>query len=294
MTTENSTTEAPAATLPESQHLGPPNNLTFMGNRIFPIPLDEFTLDGLDPALHEYVDWEGYLGPVFDHPLYRDVHMIMTAALPEQEGWPDKSVIIPAGLARINLIVAYKQKLADEFRAAKKWAAFVFTYHRPYRVDALLEAVNECGASKLWPLVGDVWCDSESNMRSAYDWNEIWARAYDSKGNFRKCFSKVMGAADRRVYDALPTMITAYRGCYDENDTMAYSWTLDKAKAEWFARRKRFNGSPVVAKIEVHKSFALAYFGGREGSEIVLDYEQGLDCNEIEISEMEPKLQEAA
>jgi len=265
-----------------------------VGTQIFPVPLEEFTLDGLDPSLHEFVNWDGHFGPVFDHPLYRDTHLRITAAMPEREGWPDKTKIVPAGLKQINEIIEFQSNLLKEFENARRWQHYVFTYHRPYRVDALLRVVERVGASKLWPLVGYVWHDSESNMQSADEWNEIWSRAYDRHGDFRKCFRKVMGAADRRIYDGLPTMITAYRGCFDENDTMAYSWTLNRETAEWFARRKRFHGAPVVAKVKVHKSFVLAYFGSRNESELVLDYTQGLDYYDMTFTELEPEMREAA
>ena len=98
-----------------------------------------------------------------------------------------------------------------------------------------------------------------------------------------------MSAKDRRTYEALPEFINAYRGCFDADDVMAYSWTLDRGKAEWFARRKRMMGTPVVAKVNVHKSFVLAYFSDRNESEVVLDYNAGLyDCD-IGILELREK-----
>ncbi|MGK9053117.1 hypothetical protein [Neorhizobium petrolearium] len=258
---------------------------------IHSLPLSKFNLEGLDPTLRSFVDWNGRHGPVFDHPLYRDTAMTLTAAMPAD--WPEGSNS-PAGLARINEVVAHKKALADGFRRARKWEAYVFTHHRPYRVDALLEAVREVGASRLWPLVGHVWRDSESNMQSEDEWAEIWSHAYDRHGRFRKCHKRVMSAKDQRTFEAFPEILTVYRGCFSEDDVIAYSWTLDREKAEWFARRKRWNGSPVVAKVEVHKSAALAYFSDRNESEVVLDCSAGLcDCD-FEITEFEPEMQEAA
>lgn len=253
------------------------------------LPASEFNLVGLNPTLHDYVDWNGRHGPVFDHPLYRDVSMCLTAAMPAN--WPEGA---PAGLARINDIIAQKRALAEEFEQSRNWAAYVYTHHRPYRVDALLYAVRKVGASRLWPLIGDVWRDSESNMQSVEEWEEIWSHAYARNGKFRKCHKFVMRAKDRRAFEALPETLTLYRGCFSPDDVDAYSWTLDIDKAEWFARRKCWNGSPTVAKVEVHKSFALAYFSDRNEAEVVLDRASGLCDHDFEFIELPVEMKDAA
>jgi hypothetical protein len=132
-----------------------------------------------------------------------------------------------------------------------------------------LQVIKRVGASKVWPLVGHVWRDSESIAQSADEWEEVWSHAYDRDGNFRKGHRRVMSAPDRRVYDALPKFVTIYRGCESEDYVCGYSWTLDRERAEWFARR--FSSGGVVAKAEVHKSVILAYFSERNESEIVVD-----------------------
>lgn len=236
---------------------------------IHAVPSNEFTLAGLPPDLHEFVDWDGPLGPMFDHPLHREINMRMTAALPERR-YDD--VVIPAGLASIGFVIDEKTKERDGAAFCGDWRSYVFVHHRPYRVEALLHVIRRVGASRIWPLVGDVWTDSESNMASADEWADIWSHAYDHKqGGFRKCFKRVMGAADRRAYEALPEVVTCYRGCRAEHHVYGYSWTLDREKAVWFARRHSRSGSGIVAKVEVHKSVVLAYFGSRKEAEVVLD-----------------------
>lgn len=264
----NTTTQTPVATA--SDH------------KVHSVSLSDFTLEGLAPELHKFVCWNGHFGPSFDHPLYRDVTMLSTAAAPAGFFHPD----CPGGLSRINEIVAAQQRAVEDFERKQKWGAYVFSHHRPYRVDALLSVIQRVGISRLWRLVSDVWIDSESTMQSADEWAEIWMRAYDKHGNLRKCFKKVMGAKDLRVYETLPDIVTAYRGCFDEYDSMAYSWTLDREVAEWFAKRKRWKGNPIVAKVEVPKSFVLAYFDGRREAEVVLDYNAGLDGYDFEITEL--------
>ena len=51
-----------------------------------------------------------------------------------------------------------------------------------------------------------------------------------------------------------------------------WSWTTDPDKAEWFARRFAVRGKECfVAEGTVSKQYVIAYFTGRNESEIVVD-----------------------
>ncbi|OQM74703.1 hypothetical protein BFN67_03440 [Pseudaminobacter manganicus] len=100
-----------------------------------------------------------------------------------------------------------------------------------------------------------------------------------------------MSAADRRAYDALPEVLTIYRGCESEDHIGGYSWSLDRDRAEWFARRFGVDG--VIGKLEIQKLDALACFGERNEAEIVVDAVY-LDDDAIEIESVMPKTREAA
>lgn len=244
------------------------------------LPLSKFHLPGLDHDLHKFVDWDGPFGPMLDHPLLRVVSL-------------EAEYKFSAGLAELNKQLAEMTALMESYKRTRKWSQFVFIFHRPYRVDALLYAVREAGASRLWPLIGDVWRDSESNMQSFYEWNEIWSHAYNDRGGFKKCHKRVMSAEDRRTFERLPEMITIYRGCSNVDQVEAYSWTTDETMAHWFAHRKCRTNEPVVAKMVVHKSFALAYFSDRQESEIVLDFTEAMDEFEFELIKVEPEKEAA-
>lgn len=114
----------------------------------------------------------------------------------------------------------------------------------------------------------------------------LWSHAYDNEGRFKPGFNRIMSAKERRFYKAMPETITVYRGCFDASDTMAYSWTLDRKMAEWFARRRRSQGHPVIAKMDVPKSVVLAYFSEMNESEVVIDYILGGEDFGIEIIEV--------
>jgi hypothetical protein len=256
---------------------------------VIPVDRASFPINDLDEELRAYVV-DGAFGLSFDHPLYRDIHILFTANMPAEQ-YSDLSWA-PAGLARINEIIRRKKKELSDAEAKGDWGSYVFIHHRPYRVDALLNVIRRRGASRLWPLVRHVWTNSESNMQSWFEWSEIWSHAYTRNGNFRRCFRNFMRPVDRRTYDNLPEVITAYRGCADEDEVEGYSWTLDRGRAEWFARRATHRGPGIVATVNVHKSVALAYLSDRQESEIILDIEYLHE--DIQVESLGSEQQEAA
>lgn len=225
---------------------------------------------------------------MFDHPLHRDIsfgHTMLRPEMPMGDG-----TVFPAGPAFTNLVVQEKAEFALESWSTRKWGAYIFTHHRPYRVDALLRVINEVGVSKVWPLVGDVWIDSESIHASSEEWEEIWSLAYAPDGTFRRSFRKVMAMADQRAFAALPETIVAYRGCACQEGIYSFSWTLSYETASWFARRfARGNASPVVAKIRIPKSVVLAHFNTRNEAEIVLNPDSLIEEDIEEIISIEGK-----
>jgi hypothetical protein len=123
-----------------------------------------------------------------------------------------------------------------------------------------------------------VWTDAEnvSNDGDAISlWQDIWQQvSWTRQGRARKRRFHVMEPAERELFDALPDRLTVYRGYSIAGNEHGYSWTLDRNKAEWFARR--YAGSSeadgvFVASVEVNKNEVLAYFTGRNEAEIVLD-----------------------
>ena len=83
------------------------------GIPIHPVPLEDLTLDGLHPELHEYVVWDGPFGPMFDHPLVRDMFLQFTAGRPEFRPFGNDGVVIPAGLEAINDAVEQSRKCRE-------------------------------------------------------------------------------------------------------------------------------------------------------------------------------------
>jgi len=97
-----------------------------------------------------------------------------------------------------------------------------------------------------------------------------------------------MSIKDRDTYHALPDTVTIYRGCRSKTEIQAYSWTVDREKALWFARRCQVNSGAVVASVAIPKVCLLAYFSDRDESEVILDYLHcDLHLHDLEIQEVE-------
>ncbi|MBR3791739.1 MAG: hypothetical protein IKK18_03470, partial [Clostridia bacterium] len=68
-----------------------------------------------------------------------------------------------------------------------------------------------------------------------------------------------------------PDVITVYRGVtsYNNKKIKVLSWTIDPEVAKWFANRYQQQGQVYTATIS--KKHILAYFGGRNEAEVIVD-----------------------
>jgi hypothetical protein len=81
-----------------------------------------------------------------------------------------------------------------------------------------------------------------------------------------------MEPQQRAFYDALPKVVTVFRGCSEER-IQGVSWTTDAAVARGFARGHRGISppKPVVARARIPKSGIFTVLVDREEAEIVLN-----------------------
>lgn len=193
--------------------------------------------EALDSELQLWVE-PGPLGNFLNHPLVQDM---MVDAMP--------------GLA--NMRLRDKRKRLNAAVARDDWNSYVFLHERPYRFQALEEALSEYDIQEPDKLATSVWIDSE-NIHQNYDgWNEVLST-----------HGLAMEPEEQAVLDALPEAVTIYRGCTKEGEN-GYSWTLDKTKAEWFAKRFSRSGAQLL-EAQVSKDSIVAYLGRRGESEIVV------------------------
>ena len=77
-----------------------------------------------------------------------------------------------------------------------------------------------------------------------------------------------MNEADRQALQNLPDKITVYRGYVPRQNKNGLSYSLDRSKAEWFAKRFADNGKVIVKKVEKTDIFAL--LTDRNEDEVIL------------------------
>lgn len=112
-----------------------------------------------------------------------------------------------------------------------------------------------------WNLLGVLWkAHGETHRQSE------WLPFFQSS---RAKSRKVMAKSERKVFDRLPSVVTAYRAINEDAETQkAISWTLSEEIA---TRLFSQNGKRKVAKRQFAKSEVFAYFNRRHEQEIIVN-----------------------
>lgn len=224
------------------------------------------TQEDLDPMLAMYLDHDGPFGPSIKHPLVFSI------------------VHTPAMNAFVNAQFKAKKEALTRAKSKGDWNTCVWLHERPYRLDAFLDISRHLDGPQYWELLGSVWSDTENAWQNIEAWRE--ALTADAEGR------EMMSDEDVRcVFDLPPEKgglaptTRIYRGYRFDGALQGYSWTLDKARAKWFARRLRQDDhpSPKVASGFVAREHVIAYITGRDEQEIVTLPEH---VTEIEIEEV--------
>jgi hypothetical protein len=171
----------------------------------------------------------------------------------------------------------YLAKVRDANRAFRKgnWTSYVFIHEKPYRLPALLEAI-EWGLTgkEYWELVGQVWVNSENIHQYAREWRDVWSAEDLDRG-------AIMDEEEQKTFAALPDIVTVYRGTLYPKARIKLSWTLDQERAEWFARRFYRNGHVLMG--EVRKEDIKACFSGE--AEVVALRVRVVGTREVKLNE---------
>lgn len=157
-----------------------------------------------------------------------------------------------------------KKEKAQQFLAEKNWERYVFLHERPYRVPALREAIClglKTASPEFWELVSQIWIDTENVHQEYRTWLNIW----QMPGSYT-----VMDDGERKALAALPDAVEIWRGVKCREAAQGLSWTTDKEKAEWFARRwLQSTEQPFLVSGFVARTDIKAYLLGRGESEVV-------------------------
>ncbi len=162
-------------------------------------------------------------------------------------------------------VIAHKTEMARVYLAQKDWISYVFNYERPYRLNALLEIEQFASMKERADLVRHVWMDSEWPSTNLSFWVSLFKVSEPLL---------MMNKLEQKTLNRLPNMIDIYRGV-GVNDGKplrtkkhGLSWTLDKDKATWFA--KRFGLEPYVFHANIDKRLVRALFLTRGEREVII------------------------
>lgn len=225
---------------------------------------DMFPEEELDPALKPYVTTINSLGwPALQHPLVYQV------PYHEMENH------------RLNEYYRYKKEQCVKALDEGKYEKYIFLHERPYRLNAFDEVEHDLDDDQYWELLSGIWVDTENFWQNVDLWKYFWDASRPGR-------EKVMDEDEKKIFDALPAEFVIYRGFTHEDAETGLSWTLDKKKAQWFAKRfssaeRDAKNPPKVASTKVSKDLIYAYLDSRGEKEIVVDPERFINPVKIEL-----------
>ena len=168
-------------------------------------------------------------------------------------------VISPDNIDRL------KQQRYDQIRKCFEMKdglfGFFLQFHKPYRIPILMIIKDSISKKQFSQSLAELWMDTEFPHQNGVSVMVNLFELADKKD--------LMSSKEKIFLMKLPKEITVYRGLQRGAKLRGLSWTLNKDKAKWFAKRFDRQGKVYSAKIEKRKVFA--YFNGREEEEIVLN-----------------------
>lgn len=208
-------------------------------------------VEPLDPELEPWIVTNGPMGDYINAPLLQEMM------------WHDKK-----RCALINTRYRHKKEALAIAEARRDWPAYIWIHERPYRFEAMMRMFHDHGVKyeNSAGIISSVWIDSENIWQHKDEWEEVWENAPVRNGGLRMVMEPSERTALRKQQDTL----AIYRGVGEKGDHDGLSWTLDRKKAEWFAKRYG-RGEPTVLRGCVSKERVYAYFTGRGESEIVVN-----------------------
>lgn len=160
----------------------------------------------------------------------------------------------------------WREMMGEQIDSAENAGQVFSLLNKPYYLTFLKFSAPVLSQKDLGQLLADAWILEECPNQ---DRNV-------SKQELLNLFRSVppellMNEEERAAYRTLDDPVTVYRGVtsYNAKNIKALSWTLDRETAEWFAHR--FGEEGTVYEAQIPKKYILAYFNGRNESEVVVD-----------------------
>ena len=193
----------------------------------------------LHPDLAPYIE-EGVLGRQLRHPLVYQIPI-----------WSN---------ANANAFYEHKVQSVKDALANKNYSSYIFLHERPYRLEAFTLIQSKLTDTQYWKLLSEIWTDTENQWQGLTKWKQLLESPRPNR-------HYLMNEEEFNLLQSLSDEITIYRGCEPGLNENGLSWTLNKKKAEFFA--KRFGKDGIILEKQISKSSVIAYLNGRGESEII-------------------------
>jgi len=187
------------------------------------------------------------------------------------------------GLAMLDItqgdenLSAWRGLMAKQIDQAKNAYHIYMMLNKPYALSFLSLAEPHLSQKDFSEILADAWIRSENpNM----DKNFVKKSLVDM---FKKADQSIlMDGEEREMFDSFDDTVTIYRGVtsYNAKNIKALSWTTDYQTAEWFAHR--FGEEGTVYEAQISKEHILAFFNGRNESEVIVDPKYLTDITEAQ------------
>jgi len=231
----------------------------------------EITRDDLDLYVRDFGSGMRFI----KHPL---VNELVIADFEDEIPEDFKRAILPKGYDAKTFGDAYvvkinfKQELLDEAINQEDWDKVFMLIEKPYRLSWLEENYDLITDEKAYyEFLKDAYIQSEFPMDGFYDYEDLL------KLFWHKNYPKLMMDKDELgFYNQLPQEITIWRGIRVEEEldeeNIGFSFTLDKERAEWFAKRfsQDGKGTPMLIEAKVKKDKILSVFLNRGEEEVLV------------------------
>lgn len=146
------------------------------------------------------------------------------------------------------------------------------------KIEDLFQLVRPQYRIQYFASVNEYLNDKDYAEMLSYSWkssvlpiSDANVKNYRILNFFKKANKKyLMTEKEIEQYEKLPNRITIYRGSENINYEDAFSWTLSKERAHWFATCYNKNGK--IIEKEVDKKSIIAYFEYEGENEVIIDY----------------------
>ena len=202
--------------------------------------------------LHLPLEDTGYVS-ILQHPVYN-------TAIQVDDGKMVNILEDKEALDRMNKLYEEQIDKADDVDR------LLLIIRTPYWLTFLKHIKPYLSKNDFDTMLGDVWVQSENPN------GDVNVSVRTSASYFRKANKKVlMTPEEMEVYTSLPDTLTVYRGVSPGRVENGLSWTANKEKALWFAKRfMRTGRDAVLLSGEVRKKDVLAYLNRRNEDELVI------------------------